>query len=154
MQVKINNEDVIVSFEKDFNDVTEYLGAKKGIIRTTVPFLYNGGWTNLLYEIAYYELDLDHIYSTCELGALVKTGKVVLLSSKPYICVYENDNTKEEERYAEENLTTLRDYNSYIYSRNSKENNELVLNMLKKYNEDLSQYCIKREKVLLKNNIK
>ena len=150
MQVKIQKEEVIVSFEKDFSDVTEYLGAKKGIIKTTAPFLYNGGWTNLLYEIAYYELDLEHVYTTYELDMLVKTGKVVLLSSKPYICVKENDTIKEEGIYVEENLTTLQEYNSYISGRNSKENNELVLNMLKKYNEVLSQHCIKREKALLK----
>ena len=35
-----NNEGVIVSFEKDFSDVVDYLGSKKGVIRTTVPFLY------------------------------------------------------------------------------------------------------------------
>jgi len=150
MQVKIDKEDVIISFEKDFNDVVDYLGSKKGIIRTTVPFLYNGGWTNLLYEIAYYELDLEHIYTTYELGMLVKTGKVVLLSSKPYICVKETDIIKEENIYAEENLTTLNEYNSYISGRNSKENNELVLNMLKKYNEELSHFCKKREKKLKK----
>lgn len=150
MQVKINKEDVIVGFEKDFSDVVEYLGAKKGIIRTTVPFLYNGEWANLLYEIAYYELDLDHVYTTYELDMLVKTGKVVLLSSKPYICVKETERIKEENKYAEENLTTLQEYNSYISGRNSKVNNELVLNMLKKYNEVLSQHCIKREKALLK----
>lgn len=151
MQVKIDKEDVIVSFEKDFSDVVDYLGSKKGVIRTTVPFLYNGGWTNVLYEIAYYELDLDHTYTTYEIGMLVKTGKVVLLSSRPYICVKESRGIKEENKYAEENLTTLQEYNSYISGRNSKENNELVLNMLKKYNEVLSEHCIKREKALLKN---
>ena len=87
MQVKINNEDVIVSFEKDFSDVIEFLGAKKGVIRTTVPFLYNGGWTNLLYEIAYYELDLEHIYTTYELDMLAvndSTGTLaaIFLSSE------------------------------------------------------------------------
>ena len=154
MKVKIDKEDVIVSFEKDFSDVLEYLGAKKGTIRTTVPYLYNGEWTNLLYEIAYYELDLDYTYTKEELDMLTKTGKVVLLSSKPYICVKEIEGIKEEAIYAEENLTTLKEYNSYLLERNSKLNNELVLNMLKKYNEILSQHCIKREKSLRKKNIR
>ena len=150
MQVKIKDNDVIVTFEKDFSDVIEYLGARKGIIKTSVPFLYNGGWTNLLYEIAYFELDLDHVYNTQELDALVKTGKVVLLSSKPYICIQETDNLIKETKFAEENLTTLQEYNSYVMARNSDINNNLVLNMLKKYNKELSQYCINREKKLKK----
>lgn len=141
MQVRIEKDDIVVSFEKDFSDVIEYLDSKKGIIKTTVPYLYNGVWTNLLYEIAYYELDLEHIYSTYELSMLVKTGKVFLLSSRPYICVHENKTTREEDKYAEENLTTLQDYNSYILSRNSKENNELVFDMLKEFNESISKKC-------------
>ena len=146
MQVKVDKDDVIVSFEKDFSDVIEYLGAKKGVIKSTVPYLYNGVWTNLLYEIAYYELDLEHTYSIYELDALVKTGKIVLLTSKPYICVSENKNTKEEDKYAEKNLTTLNEYNSYMISRNSDANNNLVFEMLKKYNETLFQHCKKKEK--------
>lgn len=150
MQVKIDKQDVIVSFEKDFSDVIDFLGAKKGMINTTVPFLYNGTWTYLLYEIAYYELDLEHTYTTYELDTLVKTGKVVLLSSKPYFCTKETDDTKKENEYAELNLTTLKEYNSYMIGRNSEVNNTLVLDMLKKYNEELSKHCIKREKTLLK----
>jgi len=150
MQVRIKDNDVIVTFEKDFSDVIEYLGARKGIIKTSVPYLYNGGWTNLMYEIAYYELDLEHVYSTYELNSLVKLGKVVLLSSKPYICVKETENILEETKFAEENLTTLQEYNSYVMARNSDTNNNLVLNMLKKYNEELSHFCKNREKKLKK----
>lgn len=150
MQVKIDKGDVIVSFEKDFSDVINYLGSKKGVIKTTVPYLYNAKWTNLTYEIAYYELDLEHIYSTEELGVLVKTGKVILLSSKPYFCVDETAEMKNELKFAEEHLTTLQEYNSYLIGRNSKENNNLVLDMLKKYNEELSLHCKKREKTMLK----
>ena len=150
MQVKIDKQDVIVSFEKDFSDVIDFLGAKKGMINTTVPYLYNGTWTYLLYEIAYYELDLEHTYTTYELDTLVKTGKVVLLSSRPYFCTKETNDTKKENEYAELNLTTLKEYNSYMIGRNSEVNNTLVLDMLKKYNEELSKYCIKREKALLK----
>lgn len=151
MQVKIDKQDIIVSFEKDFSDVIDFLGAKKGIINTTVPFLYNGSWTYLLYEIAYYELDLEHTYTTYELDTLVKTGKVVLLSSRPYFCTKENENTREEDRYAEKYLTTLNGYNSYMLSRNSEVNNKLVLEMLKKFNEKLNNlYNLKKEKMKIK----
>ena len=150
MQVKIDKDDVVVSFEKDFSDVIDYLGSKKGIIRTTVPYLYNGQWTYLLYEIAYYELDLEHVYSIYELDALVKTGKIVLLSSRPYFCIKPNEKTEEEDKYAEENLTTLEEYNSYMIKRNSEVNNNLVLGMLKKHNKALLEKCKSREKQLLK----
>lgn len=150
MQIKIDKGEVIVSFEKDFSDVIEHLGAIKGTIKTTVPYLYNGVWFNLLYEIAYYELDLDHVYTINELDALVKTGKVVLLSSRPYLCVNENEKTIEESIYAEENLTTIQEYNSYMLTRNNIENNKLVLSMLKKHNEELELHCKKREKALMK----
>ena len=150
MQVKMDKEDVIISFEKDFSDVIEYLGAKKGIIKTTVPYLYNGIWTYLLYEIAYYELDLNHIYSTFELDALVKTGKVVLLSSKPYICAEKSEILKEECEYAKEHLNTLENYNLYKYKKNGEINNNLVLGMIKKYSEVLSEKCKNREKQLVK----
>ena len=135
MDIRIEKEEAIISFENGFSEVVEYLGAKKGIINTTVPYLSNGIWSNLLYEIAYYELDLEHTYSVSELDVLVKTGKVILLSSKPYICIQETDDTKEEYRYALDNLTTLQNYNSYDLSKNSKENNELVLGMLKKHKD-------------------
>lgn len=151
MQVKIDKQDIIVSFEKNFSDVIDFLGAKKGMINTTVPYLYNGSWTYLLYEIAYYELDLEHTYTTYELDTLVKTGKVVLLSSRPYFCTKENENTREEDRYAEKYLTTLSDYNSYMLSRNSEVNNKLVLEMLKKFNEKLNNlYNLKKEKMKIK----
>ena len=147
MQVKIEKNDVLISFEKDFSDILEHLGAKKGIIKSAVPYLYNGVWTNLLYEIAYYELDLEHTYSLLELDALVKTRKVVLLSSRPYICVKENSSTRKEDEYATQNLTTLEEYNSYNINWNSKENNGLVLEMLKKHNEEVAKRC---EKLMIK----
>lgn len=147
MQVKVDKNDVLISFEKDFSDVIEHLGSKKGIIQSSVPYLYNGVWTNLLYEIAYYELDLEHVYSLIELDELVKRGKIILLSSRPYICVKENSSTRKEDQYATQNLTTLEEYNSYNINWNSKENNRLVLEMLRKHNEEVAKRC---EKLMIK----
>jgi hypothetical protein len=146
MQVKMDKEDVIISFEKDFSDVIEYLGAKKGIIKTTVPYLYNGIWTYLLYEIAYYELDLDHTYSIYELYQLVKTEKVVLLSSRPYFCIKENDKVKIEDRYAEENLKTLSEYSINFIKQNGNANNAVVLGMLQKYKDSIPDIALKKVK--------
>ena len=146
MQVKMDKNNVTVSFEKDFSDVIEYLGARKGTILTTVPCLYNGSYTYLLYEIAYYELDLEHIYTAYELNLLVKTGKVVLLSSKPYICAKEDKKIKEESEYAIEHLRTLENYDLRNFKANGEVNNNLVLGMIKKYNEILSEKCENREK--------
>lgn len=148
MQARIDKDDVTVSFEQDYSDVLEYLGGIKGTIITTVPYLYNGNYTYLLYEIAYYELDLQHIYTTEELDVLVKTGKVVLLSSKPYICATKDDKLKEECEYAKEHLNTLENYSLNNMKRNGEVNNNLVLGMIKKYNEVLSQKCKNREKTL------
>lgn len=146
MQVKMDKEDVIISFEKDFSDVIEYLGAKKGIIKTTVPYIYNGNWTYLLYEIAYYELDLEHTYSIYELDVLVKTGKVVLLSSRPYFCIKENDTVRSEDKYAEENLKTLNEYNINFIKRNGSVNNTLVLGMLEKHKDSISNMALRKVK--------
>ena len=150
MQIKIDKDDVTISFEKDYSDVLEYLGGIKGTIITTVPYLYNGNYTYLLYEIAYYELDLHHIYTTEELDMLVKSGKVVLLSSKPYICAEKSEILKEECEYAKEHLNTLENYNLYKYKKNGETNNNLVLGMIKKYSEVLSEKCKNREKQLVK----
>lgn len=150
MQIKKDNDNIVINFESDFSDVTKYLGAVKGTIMTNVPSLYNGNYTYLLYEIAYYELDLNHIYSTFELDALVKTGKVVLLSSKPYICAEKSEILKEECEYAKEHLNTLENYNLYKYKKNGEINNNLVLGMIKKYSEVLSEKCKNREKQLVK----
>ena len=150
MQIKKDNDNIVINFESDFSDVTKYLGAVKGTIMTNVPSLYNGNYTYLLYEIAYYELDLQHIYTTEELDMLVKSGKVVLLSSKPYICATKDDKLKEESEYAKEHLNTLENYSLNVFKRNGEVNNNLVLGMIKKYNEVLSQKCKNREKTLLK----
>lgn len=149
MKVKKHNNNIKISFEKDFSDVIEHLGARKGMIYTTIPGFKDGIYTNLSYVIAYYELDLNHVYSSLELDMLVKSGKIILLSSSPYMCVDEKDIPFEDLKYSDNGLTTLQEYNYKNKNKNSDANNKLVLEMLKKYNIELSQKHKNDEKSLL-----
>ena len=115
-----------VRIDDDYMDVVKFIGAKKGTILTNIPCYYNGVWTYLSYDIAYYELDLEHVYTKEEIDFLVKSGKIVLLSSKPYISV------DYQESFDEINgLKTIEDYDFSNLDNNGIENNNLIISMIK-----------------------
>lgn len=132
-----------VSFDDDYSDILEFLNAKKGIIKTTIP--YDNGeyrknddstetwisrWTYLSYEVAHHDIDLDHVYTFEEVKTLVDDGKVVLLAGKPYKDVlyqYDYQQTSNEARKA---LSTIEDYSFDNIYVNSIQNNSVVIPMV------------------------
>ena len=115
-----------VRFDDDYMDVVKFMTAKKGTILTNIPFYYNGVWTFLSYDIAYYELDLEHVYIKEEIDFLAKSGKIVLLSSKPYISV-----DYQESFDGINGLDTIENYDFSNLNNNGLENNKLVISMIK-----------------------
>ena len=91
---------------------------------------YNGVWTFLSYDIAYYELDLEHVYIKEEIDFLVKSGKIVLLSSKPYVSV---DYQESFENETNEQLDTIENYDFSNMNNNSRLNNRVVTNMINEH---------------------
>ncbi len=119
-----------IKFDKDYTDVIKYLNAKKGIILTNVPHYCNGAWTLLSYEIAYYELDLEHVYIEEEVSSLVKGEKILLLSSKPYISTTYEDSFNRNIALRNQ-LRTLEDYDFSNLSNNEIENNKMIVSIIK-----------------------
>lgn len=117
-----------VRFDDDYKDVVKFMSAKKGTIFTNIPCYYNGVWTYLSYDIAYYELDLEHTYLKEEIKMLVKSGKIVLLTSKPYISV---DYQESFDKEINEQLDTIENYDYSNLNNNILESNYLVMSMLK-----------------------
>lgn len=135
MEVKIKNDKLVISFDSSFDDVIEFLGAKRGRINTNITKIYSGYITYMSYTIAYYELDLKHTYTKEEVKMLVDTNKIVLLDSKPYMM---SDGILD----ADKSFSTLKEYDYNNKENNSENNNKLVLEMLNKYKNDIS--CKKR----------
>lgn len=119
-----------IKFDKDYMDVVKYLNAKKGVILTNIPYYCNGTWTLLSYDIAYYELDLEHVYIEEEVRSLVKGEKILLLSSKPYISTTYED-TFNRNLTLRNQLMTLEDYDFINLSNNGIENNMMVVSIIK-----------------------
>lgn len=115
-----------VRFDDDYMDVVKFMNAKKGTILTNIPCYYNGVWTFMSYDIAYYELDLEHVYIKEEIDFLAKSGKIVLLSSKPYISV-----DYQESFDGINGLDTIENYDFSNLNNNGLENNNLVISMIK-----------------------
>lgn len=119
-----------VRFDEGYMDVVKFMGAKKGTILTNIPCYYNGVWTFLSYDIAYYELDLEHVYIKEEIDFLVKSGKIVLLSSKPYVSV---DYQESFDNETNEQLDTIENYDFSNMNNNSRLNNRVVTNMINEH---------------------
>ena len=119
-----------VRFDDDYMDVVKFMGAKKGTILTNMPCCYNGVWTYLSYDIAYFELDLNHVYIEEEIKMLVKSGKIVLLTSKPYISV---DYQESFDKEINEQLDTIENYDFSNMNNNSRLNNRVVTNMINEH---------------------
>lgn len=117
-----------VRFDDDYMDVVKFMCAKKGTILTNIPFYHNGGWSFLSYDIAYYELDLEHVYIKEEINFLAKSGKIVLLASKPYISVPYQESFDNE---TNEQLDTIENYDFSNLNNNGLESNNLVISMIK-----------------------
>lgn len=117
-----------ITFDKDYKDVVDYISAKKGTIFTNIPYLYNGVWTYLSFDIAYYELDLEHTYIKEEIDMLLNKYKIMLLSSKPYMPIPCQDNIENEER-----LSTIENYDFSNMNNNSRLNNRVVTNMINEH---------------------
>ncbi len=135
MELKIKSDKLVINFDSGFDDVIEFLGAKRGRINTNITKMYSGYITYMSYTIAYYELDLEHTYTKEEVKMLVNTNKIVLLDSNPYMvsdCVLDTDKS----------FSTLKEYDYNNKENNSENNNKLVLEMLNKYKNDIS--CKKR----------
>lgn len=130
MEVKVKNNNLIINFDNNFNDVLEFLGSKIGRINTNIGSIYYGYITYMSYVIAYYELDLNHFYTKEEVKMLVDTNKIVLLDSKPYMVLDSG------EIDTDKSFTTLKEYDFKNKENNSENNNKLVLEMLNKYKMD------------------
>ena len=124
-----------VRFDDDYMDIVDYISAKKGTIFTNIPYLYNGVWTFLSYDIAYYELDLEHTYIKEEIDMLLNKYKIMLLSSRPYMPIPYQDNFENVTR-----LSTIEDYDFSNMSNNSRLNNRIVIDMI---NEIFNKYKLK-----------
>lgn len=135
MEVKIKNDKLVINFDSSFDDVIEFLGAKRGIINTNITKKYSEYDIYISYTIAYYELDLEHTYSKEEVKMLVDTNKIVLLDSKPYM-------VSDDEIDTDKSFSTLKEYDYKNKENNSENNNKLVLKMLNKYKNDIC--CKKR----------
>lgn len=127
-----------IHFDKDYKDIENFLKAKRGVLFTTVPYKYEDTWMYLSYDIIYYELDLEHIYTIEELVPLVKVGKIVLLSGKPYISVPSKEEYGDYIKIIEKELTTIEEYNFEDMKKNSLASNYLIAKMIM-LNFDYSQ---------------
>lgn len=114
-----------IYFDENYEDIVNFYSAKKGTIFTTVPCKYNGIWTHTLYNIMYYELDLETVYIPLEINSLVSSGKIVLFTSKPYIDIEYNESFEKEK-----SIQTIEEYDFSNLENNSDTNNDLVRDMI------------------------
>lgn len=126
-----------VTFDKGYMDVVNFLKAKKGRILTNIPCYCEGVWALLSYDIAYYELELQHTYTIDEINLLTEKGKMILLSAKPYISVpYESEFYKDSNT-AIEDLKTIEEYDFNDFDNNSTCNNNLMIDIIRSNFNDI-----------------